>query len=130
MGRQGMNDRSNWLDALLQAAWQAQKNAYVPYSHFAVGAAVLGESGKTYGGANVENASYGLTVCAERVAIFSAIAAGERAIGAIAVVGSAQTVTPPCGACRQVLSEFGAGIPVIGESPTGERRSWTIESLL
>jgi len=85
----------------------ARRGAYAPYSRYAVGAAVFAGSGQIFIGANIENASYGLSICAERVAVFSAVASGERTIRAIAVQGSGKTPAVPCGACRQVLSEFG-----------------------
>lgn len=92
--------------ALAAAAKKASKNAYAPYSKFKVGAAVLAGSGKVYTGVNVENASCGLTVCAERNAVAAAAAAGEKKIRAAAVYAAAPGLTPPCGACRQVLAEF------------------------
>ena len=92
------------IDDLVSAARRAAKQAYVPYSHYPVGAVVLTASGKVFAGCNVENASYGLTVCAERVATWSAAAAGERQIVAVAVV--TPNAATPCGACRQVLAEF------------------------
>ncbi len=93
-------------DDLLQVARRARQNAYVPYSKFAVGAAVEGVSGKIYSGCNVENASYGLCNCAERTAIFTAVAAGERQFKAIAIIADTPGPCPPCGACRQVIAEF------------------------
>lgn len=118
------------VDELIAAATKARDNAYVPYSRFAVGAAVRAASGRIYTGANVENASYGLTVCGERVALFNAAAAGERSIVGVAVVTGADLVTSPCGACRQVIVEFGRHVVVVGETLGGSRRSWTIEELL
>ena len=101
-----MNERE-----LIAAAEQARKHAYVPYSHFAVGAALLCADGTVVTGCNVENASYPLGNCAERTAIFAAVAAGKRDFSALAIVGgkeneSADTLCPPCGACRQVIREF------------------------
>lgn len=97
--------------ALVRKALDMTKAAYAPYSHFQVGAAVLASSGKIYGGANVENASYGAAVCAERTAIFNAVVAGERKLVALAVAGgkNGQVVDhcAPCGICRQVMREFG-----------------------
>jgi cytidine deaminase len=95
------------LTDLLAAARAARGNAYAPYSHFAVGAALLTGDGRRYSGSNVENASYGLTMCAERTAIFRAVADGARSIAAIAVAGPDGVTTAPCGACRQVMAEFG-----------------------
>ncbi|MGH2458175.1 MAG: cytidine deaminase [Chloroflexota bacterium] len=116
--------------ALVQAAWQARENAYAPYSQFRVGAAVLAGSGKIYPGTNVENASSGLTICAERAAIFAAIGAGERSIRAVAVVTEAEQPTPPCGACRQVLQEFGPEALVVAANRTGRSREWRLSDLL
>lgn len=99
--------------SLVAAAKKAMKNAYAPYSKFKVGAAVLGGSGKIYAGVNVENASYGLTVCAERNAVAAAAAAGEKRIKAVAVAADTSRPTPPCGACRQVLAEFCGDADVI-----------------
>ena len=98
--------------ALLAAAREAAGRAYVPYSGFPVGAAVLTADGTVVTGCNVENASYGLTVCAERVAIFAAVAGGHRAARAVAVAAPRARGTTPCGACRQVLNEF---VPEGGE---------------
>ncbi len=98
---------------LISAAKRARENAHANFSNFKVGAGLLATSGKVYGGCNVENATYGLTVCAERVAIFKAISEGERKFDAIAVVTDTDTLTPPCGACRQLIWEFCGDVPVI-----------------
>ena len=97
--------------ALIEAGLRARKRAYAPYSKYFVGAALLTESGKIYEGLNIENASYGATVCAERVAIFNAVSAGERKFVAMSVVG--EEGGPPCGLCRQVLAEFGLDIVLL-----------------
>lgn len=102
------------MDMLVEKAMQARTQAYAPYSHFAVGAALLTEDGKCYTGANIENASYTPTVCAERVAFFDAIHDGARNFRAIAIVGGLEDAEvnrfcPPCGVCRQVMSEFCTG---------------------
>jgi cytidine deaminase len=99
-------------DLLIEAAKQARENAHAPYSNFRVGAALRSSSGRIFGGCNVENATYGLTVCAERVAIFKAVSEGERGFSAIAVVTDTEVLTPPCGACRQLIWEFCGDIPV------------------
>ncbi len=93
--------------ALLRAARAVRRRAHAPYSRFRVGAAVLDEAGRIHVGCNVENASYGLTVCAERNAVAAAVAAGARAVRAVAVVSDATPPATPCGACRQVLAELG-----------------------
>jgi cytidine deaminase len=93
-------------EILVQAARRARENAHAPYSNFRVGAALRAKSGRIFGGCNVENSTYGLTVCAERVAIFKAMSEGERGFDAIAVVTDTDTLTPPCGACRQLIWEF------------------------
>jgi cytidine deaminase len=99
-------------DLLIEAAKQARENAHAPYSNFRVGTALRSTSGRIFSGCNVENASYGLTMCAERVAIFKAISEGERGFSALAVVTDADVLTPPCGACRQLIWEFCGDIPV------------------
>ncbi|HKL22966.1 MAG TPA: cytidine deaminase [Tichowtungia sp.] len=100
-------------EILIEAAAQAAKKAYAPHSKFQVGAALLCADGTVFTGCNVENASYGLTNCAERTAVFSAVAAGHREFNAMAVVADGDSVPFPCGACRQVLNEFcGGAFPV------------------
>jgi len=101
------------LRKLKAAAKVAAGKAYAPYSKFRVGAAVLTDTGRLFAGCNVENASYGLCNCAERTAIFSAVAAGERKIGCVVVYTPTKTATAPCGACRQVINEFGPEARVI-----------------
>ncbi|MGM8211584.1 cytidine deaminase [Virgibacillus sp. W0430] len=93
-------------EKLIKAAKKARTRAYVPYSNFAVGAAVLTESGQVYTGCNIENAAYPVTCCAERVAIFNALANGDSAFVEFAVVADTERPVPPCGSCRQVMSEF------------------------
>lgn len=119
-------------DRLLEAARQAMQHAYAPYSNFKVGAALLTESGEVFTGSNVENASYGLTNCAERTAIFTAVAqrgADRVKLRAIAVVNSQNAACSPCGACRQVMHEFGPGATVWFQGPAGIETS-TVEGLL
>jgi len=94
------------VDALVEAALRTRLNAHAPFSHFQVGAAVEDENSVIHTGCNVENATYGLTVCAERVAIFKAISEGARKFRRVAIVADTDTLTPPCGACRQILWEF------------------------
>lgn len=94
-------------DTLIQKAWLTRASAYAPYSQFQVGAAIASDSGNVYGGCNVENLSFGLTNCAERVAIGAAIAAGEKNITRVVVVADTKSPISPCGACRQVMAEFG-----------------------
>ena len=106
------------LDKLIDTASEAIRNSYSPYSSFPVGAAVLTESGRIYGGCNIENASYGATVCAERVAIFKAVSEGETRIKAVAIYTNAANLAFPCGMCLQVMSEFSDDIPIILASDT------------
>nr|MDK2851351.1 cytidine deaminase [Candidatus Cloacimonadota bacterium] len=114
---------------LLTLAKEASVHAYSPYSGYKVGSAVLCKDGKTYSGCNVENASYSLTLCAERTAIFKAISEGEREFAAIAIFVDSDRAFPPCGACRQVISEFAPKIPVIYANQT-ETIETTMENLL
>ena len=114
---------------LLEAALAARERAYAPYSKFLVGAAVRAESGKIYTGCNVENASFGLTVCAERNALFAAVGAGERKFTALCVVGDTEEPISPCGACRQVMAEF--KVPcIILANIKGDVKEYTLEELL
>jgi len=112
------------------AARAAAKASYSPYSKFRVGTAVLAGSGKIYSGCNVENASYGLCNCAERTAIFTAATAGERKIKAVVVFTPTSTPTMPCGACRQVINEFGANATVISVCNSAKRIETTLPALL
>jgi len=115
---------------LESAARDAASRAYAPYSKFHVGAAVLTNSGAIFTGCNVENASYGLCNCAERTAIFSAIAAGEKAVSCVVVYTPTLHPTPPCGACRQVINEFGPSAIVISLCESDERIETTTDTLL
>jgi cytidine deaminase len=115
---------------LEKAARTAARASYSPYSRFRVGAAVLAGSGKIYTGTNVENASYGLCNCAERTAIFTAIAAGERAVRAVAVYTPTKTATSPCGSCRQVINEFGPHALVISVCASADRHEAPLDRLL
>lgn len=117
-------------EALLQRAREARSHAYVPYSNFAVGAALLAADGRIFTGCNVENASYGLTCCAERTAIFKAVSEGVRKFQAIAVVADTPGPVSPCGACRQVLAEFGPEMRVILGNLAGAMHVTTPRELL
>lgn len=114
---------------LLNKAKKAQRMAYVPYSKFPVGAALLTRSGETYLGCNIENASYGATNCAERTAIFKAISEGEKDFIALAVVGNDPDFTFPCGICRQVIHEFAKDIEIIFENNQGQILPLTMKDL-
>lgn len=116
-------------DKLIAAAKAARENAHAPYSNFRVGAALRAKSGRVYTGCNVENSTYGLTVCAERVAIFKAISEGERGFDAIAVVTDTEKLTSPCGACRQLIWEFCGDVPVILSNLKGASETHSMKSL-
>jgi len=115
-------------EELIALAQEVRRRAYAPYSRFAVGAALLGRSGRVYTACNVENVSYGLSICAERAAVFKAVSEGEREFEALAVVTSCGG--PPCGACRQVLAEFNYQMPVYVADAEGHYRTLTVEELL
>ena len=115
---------------LVESAKKVREKAYAPYSKFKVGAAVLAASGKIYIGCNVENASFGLTICAERNAVANAIAQGEKKIKAVAIVADTAELTPPCGACRQVIYEFGEEAEILLANLKGKRKIFKITELL
>jgi len=117
------------IEEALREAGGARERAYAPYSGFQVGAAILA-GGRIFTGENIENASYPVSVCAERNAVARMIDAGERTIDLVAVVTAADQPTPPCGACRQVLWEFGREALVVAETTGGVRASWALEDLL
>ncbi len=116
-------------DTLVDAARAAQQRAYAPYSRFRVGCALEADDGRVFVGCNVENASYGLTICAERAAVCAAVAAGAQRFRRAVVVSDADPPAAPCGACRQVLSEFGPALRVDGVG-RGAMVTWTIAELL
>jgi cytidine deaminase len=115
---------------LLEIARQARERAYVPYSKFKVGAALLCKDGTVVTGCNVENASYGLTCCAERTAIFKAVSEGWREFKAIAVIGDTEGVCAPCGACRQVMAEFAPKMRVIIGNLAGQAVTMSVSEIL
>lgn len=115
---------------LIAAATAVREKAFAPYSRFRVGAAVRGASGRIHAGCNVESASFGLTCCAERVAVFKAVSEGETAIEAVAIVTDVSPPAAPCGACRQVLYEFGPDAVVVRANLAGERIESTMRDLL
>ena len=115
---------------LIDAAMKVRENAYAPFSKFKVGAAIETEDGQIIDGCNVESASYGLTVCAERVAIWKAISQGKRKIKHIAVVADTEDLTPPCGVCRQIIWEFGGDVPVTMANLHGKTETVQMKDLL
>jgi cytidine deaminase len=116
-------------DALIDAALAVRERAHAPFSKFRVGAALEDSTGRIHSGCNVENATYGLTMCAERVAIFKAISEGAREFRRIAVAADADSLTPPCGSCRQLLWEFCGDIELILVNPHGVRESMRLKDL-
>ena len=118
-------------EELLSSAGEAAARAYAPFSRFPVGAALLCAGGEIFPGCNVENSSYPLGICAERVALFSAVASGKREFRALALKIPGRRISTPCGACRQVLSEFCEDLPILVEAgETGERRLFRLAALL
>ena len=117
------------MDALTESALTARRNAHAPFSHFQVGAALEDASGRIHTGCNVENATYGLTVCAERVAVFKAISEGAREFTRIAVAADTDVLTPPCGACRQILWEFCGDVELILVNPRGKTETFRLKDL-
>ncbi|HEX8367406.1 MAG TPA: cytidine deaminase [Pyrinomonadaceae bacterium] len=118
------------LQELVEAARGVREKAYAPFSNFKVGAAVRTKDGKIYTGCNVESASYGLTVCAERVAIWKAVSEGEKELTTIAVVADTQELTPPCGVCRQIIWEFCGDVPVTFSNLHGKTETVQMKELL
>lgn len=114
---------------LVRRARDVMRNAYAPYSNFRVGAAIEADDGSIHVGCNVENASYGLTICAERMAVGAAVAAGKRSLVRVAVASAVEPPATPCGACRQLLAEFGLHLEIIAAGPSTERR-WKLKDLL
>jgi len=114
---------------LIGRAREVMRNAWAPYSEFRVGAAIEAADGRVFVGCNVESASYGLTICAERMALGAAVAAGARSLRRVVVTTEVEPPAAPCGACRQLLAEFGLNLEVIAAGPTSERR-WTLAALL
>lgn len=116
-------------DALAAAALAARENAFAPYSKFKVGAALEDSDGRVHTGCNVENATYGLTVCAERVAVFKAISEGARKFRRVAVAADTDVLTPPCGACRQILWEFCGDVEIVLVNPRGKTETYRLKDL-
>lgn len=123
-----MNDTQ--IEELIASAKTAYEIAYCPYSKFCVGAAVRTKNGKIYTGCNIESASYGLTVCAERVAIWKAVSEGEREFVRVSVVADTEELTPPCGVCRQIIWEFCGDIPITFSNLKGKTETVQMSELL
>jgi len=118
------------IESLIETAKRAREQAVAPFSNFQVGAAVKTADGKVYTGCNVESASYGLTVCAERIAIWKALSEGERHFTDLAVVADTDTLTPPCGTCRQIIWEFARGARIVFANLEGKSEEFHIADLL
>ena len=117
------------MDLLIEAALGARQNAHAPFSRFKVGAALEDSSGRIHTGCNVENATYGLTLCAERVAVFKAISEGVRQFRRVAVAADTDTLTPPCGACRQILWEFCGDVELVLSNLRGKTETLRLKDL-
>lgn len=117
------------MEALLEAALRARENAHAPFSRFQVGAALEDAAGRIHTGCNIENATYGLTLCAERVAVFKAISEGARQFRRLAVAADTEVLTPPCGACRQILWEFCGDVEVTLVNPRGKTEAYRLKDL-
>jgi cytidine deaminase len=117
------------MDPLVEAAQQVRENAYAPFSNFRVGAALEDEAGRVFAGCNVENATYGLTVCAERVAVYKALSEGSNTFRRMVVVADTDALTPPCGACRQILWEFCGDIEVVLANLQGQTEHFRMRDL-
>ncbi len=120
----------NTEEKLIEMAMEARQRAFAPYSNFKVGAALLGKNGATFTGCNIENASYGLTMCAERVAIFKAVSEGANDFERIVVVADTENLTPPCGSCRQIIWEFCGDVPVTLANLKGDVETFQMSDLL
>ncbi|HWG35057.1 MAG TPA: cytidine deaminase [Gemmatimonadaceae bacterium] len=116
--------------SLRDVAEDARRNAYAPYSHFHVGAALRSSAGNVYGGANVENASFGVGICAERSALVAAVTAGDRKFSELVLVSDATEPAAPCGVCRQALSEFAPALRIVSHGMNGQTAEWSLADLL